>query len=254
MSLFFIFIIKPDMKKFEGLDIHKIIGERPGPMETRERLVIILFGLVVFVWILPGILQLINPAIPLIASLNGFTITFPAMLAVALMLIIKIDGQPLLDFSKAMARMPWGAVLLVASIMVVGRGLTEESTGVSAYIGSLFAPLIRNLPPYFFMVVLIGVLIVLTGFTSNIPIGILLMAVTLPLAGAIGVKAQIIGVLIAAGSQYSFCIPPGFATLGLLYGDEMVVSNRVLLYGLAVSVLSILAFALVGIPLATVMF
>jgi sodium-dependent dicarboxylate transporter 2/3/5 len=254
MFLFFRYVIKPDTSNFEGLDYDAVVGQRPGKMGRKEAIVVVVFAIVVFVWILPGILQLIDPTIPLIATLNSLTITFPAILAVVILLVTRVGGEPILDFSRGMAKVPWGAVLLVASVMVVGRGLTEEVTGVSAFVGSLFAPLVANLPAYFFVVILIAVLIALTGFTSNIPIGILLMAVSLPLAAKIGVNPAIIGVLVAAGAQYSFCIPPGFATLGLLYGDDMVKSSRVLVYGLAVSILSILSFAVVGVPMANLVF
>ena len=54
--------------------------------------------------------------------------------------------KPLMDFSSTMKRFSWSTYFLIASAILLGNALTNESTGVSAFLNTVLMPVLQNVP------------------------------------------------------------------------------------------------------------
>ena len=73
---------------------------------------------------------------------------------IALAMIWKVDGEPVLNKKTAPSYFYWDLILVVASAMVVAGQITDEATGITAAIGQLIAPLF-GLSNFMFLFILV---------------------------------------------------------------------------------------------------
>jgi sodium-dependent dicarboxylate transporter 2/3/5 len=251
MLLFFRYCVNPDVSNFQNIDYDKLLGERPGPMGLREKITAWVFGLVVLFWILPGFFDLFAPASPISKFLNDMTILVPTFIGVIVMCVIRIDGKPLLDYEAAFKTIPWGVTTLVAAAMLIGATLTEKTTGIADYVVSLIMPLLHlGLSPFVLIATLLTILIICVNFANHVPMTILILVVCIPMAATIGIDPLVLGILFILGAQFGFCVPSALASIALIYGDPWSIPRKVLFYGLAVMVFSIIGIVFIGYPLA----
>ncbi|SHI04048.1 solute carrier family 13 (sodium-dependent dicarboxylate transporter), member 2/3/5 [Sporobacter termitidis DSM 10068] len=253
MILFMRFVVKPDMSAFKNIDIDKLCGERPGPMDLREKLTAGIFGLVVLFWLVPGLLSIFAPAAGITAFLNSWTIVIPPILGVVVMCIVKVDNKPLLDFEDGFKKsIHWGVIFLVAGAMLIGTVLTEKTTGVTDFLVSVLSPYLHmGLSTFAVVTIIILLTVLIVNFANHLPLTILMLSVCLPLVAAIGIDDKVLAIVVILAAQFGFCVPSSLASIAVIYGDPWVKPKKVFLYGLAMMVVSMLVMTVVGYPLAT---
>ncbi|WP_094603114.1 hypothetical protein SPSIL_051980 [Sporomusa silvacetica DSM 10669] len=252
MLLFFRYCVNPDVSNFKNIDYDKLLGERPGPMGMREKMTAWIFGLVVLFWILPGFFDLFAPASPITKFLNDMTILVPTFIGVIVMCVIRVDGKPLLDYEDGFKTIPWGVTTLITAAMLIGATLTEKTSGITDYVVSLIMPLCHyGLSPFILIATLLTLLVVCVNFANHVPLTILMLVVCIPMATTIGIDPLVLGTVFILAAQFGFCVPSSLASIALIYGDPWAMPRKVLLYGLAVMVFSIIGIIFIGYPLAT---
>ena len=254
MLLFFRYVVNPDVSNFKNINYDKLLGERPGPMDAREKATVFIFGLVVLFWLLPGILDMVAPGSALSKFLDNMTILVPTFVGVIAMCVIKVDGKPLLDYENGFRQaIPWGVATLIAAAMIIGAVLTEKTTGIADYVIGLIVPLCHaGLSQFILVGALLAVLILCINFANHVPGTILMLVVTIPMAGLIGVPPLVLGAVIILAAQFGFCAPSSSATIALIYGSPWVKPAKVLSYGIATMIFAMIGMIIVGYSLANV--
>ncbi len=236
------------LRKFDSGLLEKGIP----PMSAQERITLYVFGLVVAMWMLPGIIMPVLPGVAKFISALG-TPT-PAMIGVVVLCLIHVDGKPLMNFNEAISKgVPWIAVLMVAATGVLGAALTNEKAGLTAVTVKAISPLIGGLPPIVFVLGISVFTVLLTNFASNTVTVTLIYSVSLPLVygGAIaGVNAAALASVIGAGACVALATPPSTAQAAIAAGTGWLNTDLMLKYGLALSLAAAVLLALVGYPIA----
>lgn len=250
MTVFFRFVIKPEMKPFSEVDVN-ILNEEYKPMNIREKLVMVIFLAVVFCWLAPALLIPISrPAADWFKQLGN---VYPPLIGVVLMCMIKIDGKPLCEFKKAVSvGVPWGIVFLVGATVVLSGALTNAATGISAWLSGVISNATNGLSPFCFSLVIISAAVILTNFSSNAVTASLLTSITIPVALLMPEKLNpyAMAAVIGASVNYAFATPLATAVVAIAAGSGWVKTKKMALYGTVIGVISILVFAFVGYPLA----
>lgn len=252
MLLFFRYVVRPDMSNFNNVDLEKLAGERPGPMDLREKLTVLVVGIVVLVWVLPGAFSILAPTSRITTFLNNLPIVVSAFIGVVALLIIKVDGRPLLDFEEGIKKsVNWGVTALIATVLLIGTVMSEPKTGFTDWIASVLMPYLQSgLSTFAVMFILLASVVILTNFLNNVPITLMFVTLSVPLASAIGVNPLVLGVLIPFAAQMAFAVPPAFATIAMIYANDWVVPKKVLTYGLVMMIWSAIVTGVIGYPLA----
>lgn len=97
---------------------------------------------------------------------------------IALAMIWKVDGEPVLNKKTAPSYFYWDLILVVASAMVVAGQITDEATGITAAIGQLIAPLF-GLSNFMFLFILGMITFILTNFANNVAVTITMMTIAM---------------------------------------------------------------------------
>lgn len=250
MYVFFRFIVRPDMSKLENIDYSKLEALR-NPMTAKERFVAVVSVCLIIVWILPGVLSVTAPDAAITVFLNDITMLTPLLIVIVLFAIVRFDGEPVLDITKACGKMNWMVVWLLAGIMMIGTAMGEATTGISDWIMQVIAPMFSGISPMMVIVLLCIITTVLTNIANNIPVGIIMITIGVPLALQIGANPFVVAVAVSFCAIQGYTIPPAFVPVGTCYAYPYGGGKYMLRWGLLQTVITIVICALLMYPLAS---
>ncbi|MDR1874979.1 MAG: hypothetical protein LBQ90_08230 [Synergistaceae bacterium] len=254
MYFWFRCFVKPDVSQFENVDFNMIEKLRPGPMEKREKSVVVVCLLVLLAWILPGFASFLAPQSKIFLFMDECTATMPLYLGIGILGIIHVDGKPLLDIEDAFGKISWLPIILLAGIMMVAGAMGEEPTGIPGWIAANIVPLAAGLSPFAVVAVVAVLSILLTNIANNVPTGIIFVSVGTPMAMAMGVNPTVMAIAVCIGANLAYTIPPAYVPIGFAYADPYCNGGAVFRNGLVMTLISVVVCAALIYPLGTYVF
>lgn len=247
------FVYKLDVDKLKNVDLEKIKSSLE-PISKREIIAGIAYVAVVIAWILPGIVKIFIPSLdPIFSKLN---VVYPPLIAVILLNIIRAEGRPVLNIDEAIQLVPWASIIFTGAVMALTSMFSNPDAGIANYIVKIFTPIVSNMPPSIFILIMIALTIVMTSFASNAVTLTVACSVAIPIVlnfypDTINVAA--LAALISAGASYSFYIPACTSNMAVVAGTGWVSVDKMMKFGFLISIIAILAFYFVGYPLANML-
>ena len=245
MYLFLRFAIKPDTKKLQNLDFSKIEAARPGPMTKREKVTIVLAVCPAYSRILPGFLSILAPTAAITGCLTSLLFSTPLLVVIVIMAVVRVEGRPLLDIPTASSKVSWTLIFFLAGIMLIASAMGEATTGIPAWCMAVLGPMVANMSPFVMVGFIAIVSVILTNFANNVPVGIVLITVGVPLALQTGINPFIVAVAVSVGSNFAYCIPPAFVPVGICYADPFGGGKYTFRWGLMTMVISCIVCLLI---------
>ena len=238
---------RPDMSKFETFDIAKVLKKQE-PMQLREIITVVVFFGTVVLWMLPGVASMFTDA-EWVSVLNGYGITFWAIISVILMAVISVDDEPLVNLGEVLNKNTnWAILIFIAIGVYLGSALSAKSTGLDAWITANITPLTAGMPPILIVLLITGVGILMTNLASNVSTITVMTGVGVSLAvssgGALNPAALALCTTMAGSCAY--LLPSSFGAIAMLHGNEYSKSTQIYAYGALMMVLSTLAITFIG--------
>jgi sodium-dependent dicarboxylate transporter 2/3/5 len=254
MFAWFRFVVKPDVSQFKNVNFDILDKKRPGPMDKREKAVVIICVLIVLFWVIPGFVAFLAPDSKFNGLMNALSATFPLYLGIGVLGIIHIGGRPLLDIKEAFKNIEWLPIILLAGIMMVASAMGEDPTGIPAWISEKILPLTQGLSPFMLIGVIAVICVIITNIANNVPTGIILVSVGTPAAMSMGIDPAILAVAVCIGANLAYTIPPAYVPIGFAYADPYCNGGSVLRNGLFMVAASIVVCFLLIYPLGSIFF
>lgn len=169
--------------------------------------------------------------------------------------VARKKGEKLCQVDKlAQNAVPWQIVFLMVSNAVIGAEISNADTGLIKGINVVFAPL-EGLSPIMFYIVLILLYGLVTQFVHNV----VLLAVFTPVAlqfgtlvGANPITVTFIGIVILSTA---LATAGASSRSGLVFANtEWIAPKWAYFLGILGVVMTMVIYAVVGVPLANVMF
>ena len=167
---------------------------------------------------------------------------------IALAMIWKVEGEPVLNKKTAPGYFYWDLILVVASAMVVAGQITSEAAGITPMIGQLMAPLF-GLPSYAFLLALGVITFLLTNFANNVAVTITMMTVAMSMAAQIDFNLQVALMVITVYGVIGLLTPAGSVNGAMIHAHEFTTTKSAYIAGAIMIVFLTLVMALVLIPL-----
>lgn len=237
----------PDFSHFASFDVRKVVAKQE-KMDLKEKIVVFIFFGTVIMWLLPGVLLVIDPEGAFTRSLNSFGMTFWAILSVVLMAIIHIDKKPLINIKEVVNHhINWGILLFISIGVYLGSAISAPTTGMTAFVEREVVPLLATSSPLMIVVIVAGATVLLTNFASNVTtitvmtgVGVTL-AVTTQLIHPLGIAM----VTSFCGSA-AFLLPSSFGTVAMLHGDEFSAKGEIYKFALLLMAFTVVVVVFVG--------
>jgi len=253
MAVYFLLcrvLVRPDMSKLKGVDLDMKIE----PFNKEQKFALFIVALYVACSIIPAL----TPSHWIISKLYS-SLSLVGIGALVLIVVLfprNEKGRDQYTFGDlCKAANVWNLIIMLAVASMLGSTVSDENVGFVALFDSLFGNLFRSRGPYFLAVVAGISAVILTNVINN---GVT-MTVLLPIVYAFAVSMNVspipAGIMVIWGAASGYLLPSSSAAGAILNSNvEWVNLKDILRYGAVGSLALIAASALIGIPLAALIF
>lgn len=250
MIAVFFFIFRPDTSCFSNIDTDALKKELH-PADSRERIIVLIFFMVVALWILPDLLKGVLPEISGWISSLGTAV--PAILGSLLLCVIKgRDGRALLNFREGLKSVPWECLFMAASALALGAAITNEKIGLSTTIIGILKPITESFSGLLLVLILVAITGFMTNIGSNMVTVTIVCTVALPivLAVPLGIGVGALAIVLGMASSYAFATPPAMTTVVLGTGSGWATNAQMAKYGFLILIPCVLSITYIAYPIA----
>ena len=184
---------------------------------------LIVFGLVILCWVLPGI----NDKFKI---LNTYGTVLPALIGCIILSLINA-----LDIKEGLVKgVSWSALLLCAATLTLGAVLKMDQFGI--------IPMITNaLEGHVSLILIIAFTVILTNLISNIVTTTLSFNIFVPAIVATATLNPILAtIIIGFGASLAYVLPSSIAHIALTASSGYATSKDMLKYGSIIMIISII--------------
>lgn len=168
---------------------------------------------------------LIEPLFPKGAITDG---TIAAVIGLTLFVLPDGTGRPMLLWPEA-NRAPWDVVLMFGGGLSLAMGMTES--GLSEWLGLKLLPL-AGVPLPIVALVLVGFVIIVTEFASNVAAASGIMPVVAALVVALSGDPILLALPAAIAASWGFMLPAGTGPNAIAWSTGHIALSKVLRAGL----------------------
>jgi sodium-dependent dicarboxylate transporter 2/3/5 len=247
MILFFKYIVKPDMSRFEILKTNQLNFETK-PITIEEKIAATGYGLVFIAWVLPSI---IKSSLPSVAGfLTSMGTIGPILVGVIVLSIIHVKGKPILNIGEGFKEsVGWEGLFLVGAVLALSKSLAMKDVGIVPFFTNLGEPVFANFSSITFIIIVVAASAVMTNLISNNITIAVLTNIGIALSATLGVSPVLLTVLIAAISNYAFATPAATLQMTIAMGTGRIEASRMFKMGTATMGIAIVIMIVVGIPI-----
>jgi len=177
------------------------------------------------------------------------------LLLAAILLMRDKDGKPYATTANlAQTGLSWDILFLVVSTLSLAALMKLPEVGIMAKITGFFIPLAGSLPPSVFIFGTIMIFWVITQLTHNFVIVLTLVGAFAGVCPAIGINPWLFGWLFMCGMSFAYSTPAASSPGALMYAHEWISKKDAYINGILFSLIGIVTFMAVMMPLASWMF
>ncbi|MDF1695734.1 MAG: SLC13 family permease [Saprospiraceae bacterium] len=224
------YAFKFEMDEFPGgrEKIQKLLADL-GKWGKEERKVVILFAITALLLIFRQKLQYFIPQL-------DDTIIALGMGILLFIIPSSTKGEQLLTWKEAV-KMPWGVIILFGGGMALAAGF--QQSGLAQWIGNQFE-LLKVLPIFLIILILIAAVNFLTEITSNLATTAMLLPILAPMALSIDVHPFILLVSATVAASCAFMLPVATPPNAIVFGSGYLKIPDMFKTGIWMNLISIL--------------
>lgn len=213
------FVFRVDVSPFKNMT-EDMLGERVRCTRDQKKAI-----LVFSIWILTILCSTLSFLGPLYQFLKAFGLVgIGGVMVLALELMKKEDGTPMLSFKEEAKNMSWDALLLTAVVLLMSTQMSMPDTGIPAAISSLLMPF-AQMPPMVFIILALVFAALITNVANNLVIACVIMPFMYNYANMIGMNPQGVVVLLFIMSQFALATPGASALTGICFAQTDFVKS-----------------------------
>jgi len=220
--------------RFNPAAARAAIAQSPGWTAPERRLVPI-FAFTVLAWLTQHWTEPLFPKGGLTDS------TIAAIAGLCLFVIPDGTGRPMLTWREA-NRAPWDVVLMFGGGLALAMGM--GASGLADWLGTQLLPL-AAVPLPVVALVLVGFIVLVTEFASNVAAASGIMPVVAALVAALGADPILLALPAAFAASWGFMLPSGTGPNAIAWASGHIALPRVLLAGLWLDIAG--TFLIVGV-------
>ncbi len=169
-----------------------------------------------------------------------------------LFLIVRIDGEPLLNFKEvAYRKFDWGIFFMIAAAVYSANTLSDESTGVPDFLIQLLTPVLGGRSEMVFVAIMFTFALILTNFANNAAMAVVLMPVVLNFSNQMGINPMPVATGVILMVFVAMLTPAASPHAGMMHGMKNIYDKKdIYRIGVPICLGVLLLYIFVGYPLA----
>ncbi|WP_283171152.1 SLC13 family permease [Curtanaerobium respiraculi] len=250
MALYLVLIklMRVDTSKFKAMDPKIIEEQMPLPaMNFQQKAFLYMIPLYLIAVLLPQFIKG-NPVSDFLNMISTLGIT---ILFTLVMLVIKWNGKPLLDFQRvAYKQMNWGIFFMIAAAVYAAGTLSNKATGVTEFLMQTLTPILGGQPEMIFIALMFTVALVITNFANNAAMAVVLMPVVINFSNQLGINPIPVAAGVVLMVFVAMLTPAASPHAGMMWGRrDLYTPKDILSIGLPMCAITLVSYIFVGYPL-----
>lgn len=246
--LFTTFVFRVDLKNFtQNTALRQ--GEKE-KFNKKQKIVLGIFFAFIILVLIPGFLS--GGMVKDVLGTMG--VVGISCLLMAVMMLLRVDGEALFDFREAARNYPWEILMCLAACLPIAANLTNEQTGISDTIIALLNPVLGNLSPITFSIIIILMAVVLTNVLNNVPCALLLIPIVASYAPILGFNATPIVIVLIFAVHASFATPAASTAAQLLFASSGADKMQLLKAGILSLIPMFVCMVVAGLTFGQILF
>ena len=185
------------------------------------------------------------------AGLQGVSI----MLLGAFLLLRNKEGKPFATTSElANLGLSWEITFLVTSTLSLAALMGLPEVAILNKVTAALVPVVSQLSPTAFIIATVCIFWLVTQATHNFVIVLTLVGALAGVCAQMGINPWLFGWMFMCAMNFAYCTPAASSPGAMFYGNEWVARKDAYICGCLFSFLSLVAFLVVMLPLANIMF
>ncbi len=244
------FIFRIDVSKLQSLTEDAFRNVNLSLTKIQKAVIFFMLALV-FLLLLPSFLP---ESSFMYVILKRFDSVGIAAVLIGIMCMIRIEGEPILDFRKvASGGIQWDVLFLTATVMPLSSVIGAEESGITQLLVNILSPILAGKSAFVFLSLVVVMSIICTQFCVNNVVGAMLLPVFYPFSLQLGIKPLAVAALLAYSCHFALLTPSASPMAALLYGNsEWCTVKDIIRYGVPIIIVSALVCCIVGIPLCQI--
>ena len=246
--LFLTTLYSPPKEKFKiDSEVFKEEYRKLGPFKFEEKVVLVIFALMAFLWILRVDIKIGGFVIPGWSSVLGVAdfvddSTVAVLMAVLLFVIPSKSekGRRIMNWATAV-KLPWDIVLLFGGGFALASGLKES--GLSTWLGNQLTG-VSVLHPIFIIMLICTMLTFLTELTSNTATTEMVLPILAGVAVAIKINPLLLMVPATLSASCAFMMPVATPPNAIIFGTRRLRIADMAKTGLLLNILGMILITL----------
>jgi len=213
-------------------------------LESKISLLFLTF--IILSMVIPNFLAVDHPFRVLFT--NKLTIVGTFILASAILMITRINGEPILDIPKAIAEVPWSLVLLVCSALAISGFITAEGMGIVPTIVSWLSPLMEGKSSLEITLLFVVIGLVMTNFLNDVVTCIVLYPIGAQFIAGAGGSVMLYAILFSQVTIQGCLMPSGSVVGAMFHGNSAWMKSKDVFFYVTIMEI-VLLLVLLGVSL-----
>lgn len=246
------FLFRVDISSLQEISTSSFTNDLP-PMNKTQKFLTVYALLLVFVLASP-VLANFSQA-PWALSMRSLGMVGMSWILFALLILLRVDGKPLLNFSQLVNKIPWDLIFLLGAALAVSGLLTGEGTGVKEFVAGIIQPLFQGRSEFVFLMLICLVTLILTNLANNAVVAFMMLTITYIFSTQFTINQALAVSFINLTCIIAFLIPASSMFGAMLYANTAWIATKHI-WKMAVLVV-IIVFAVlltIGIPLGRLLY
>lgn len=175
---------------------------------------------------------------------------------VMLMLCVRVEGKPLVDFPKLAAKgVLWEPIILTAAVLPICNAMLTDDAGIKAWLVQTLQPVFMGKSVVVFALLSFSLAMLLTNFANNGMTALIFLPVVVSFAELLGINPTVMTVLLIFTVHIALITPAACPMAGLMFSNTAYITPKdIYRYGFPLLVWTLAVIILVGMPLANLVF
>lgn len=251
MVLFAKFVLRPDVSRIKVIKV-EMLKKNPLPkMDLKQKVLVAGFVILIILFLAPTLCPSLAICQVLQKSSYGL-----ALLVVGFLSAIKIEGKPIMDYPAIMGKhVGWSSYFLVACAILIGNVITNDVTGITAFLNYVLAPLFQGMSVLTFTIFILIVSMIFTNLCNSLVIGMILQPIIASYCLTTGANAApIVCVMISFVLASAACTPAASPFATILHGNTTwLKAKETYKYSILFVGIMFVIQIVVGLPLANLL-
>ncbi len=199
---------------------------------------------------------LVPPSTPILGYLSQANLYAVMVVIITIGSLWHIDGVPLMDFRKLMARgVIWDTWLLTAFVLLLTTYLTNQGTGLTAFCVLKLQPMLSGVSLYMMIVIVLIFAFLVTNIANNIVVTLCVLPLVFAFSQSMGFAIEPVALVIMMASHLALLTPAASGPAAVMFGNtEWLKKNDIYKYVPILLIAMLIVDLTVGYAWANIIF